>query len=52
MKLESFDDRSDGFKWLCRRQVNGKKHKVEMSIRAGSWFQQSKMTLEEFLKYT
>ena len=52
MKLESCDDRSDGFKWECRRRLNGKRHKVEMSIRAGSWFEQSKMTLEEILKYT
>ena len=46
------DDRSDGFKWQCGRRINSKRHKVEMSIRAGSWFAKSKMTMEEFLKYT
>ena len=51
MKLLNCDDRSDGFKWECRRRTNSKRHKVELSIRAGSWFEQSKMTLEEILKY-
>ena len=51
MKLVNCDDRSDGFKWECRRRTNSKRHKVELSIRAGSWFEQSKMTLEEILKY-
>ena len=39
-------------KWECRRRINSKRHKVEMSVRAGSWFAQSKMTLEEILEYT
>ena len=52
MKLVNCDDRSDGFKWECRRRTNSKRHEVEFSIRAGSWFEQSKMTLEEILKYS
>ena len=52
IKLVNCDDRSDGFKWECRRRINSKRHKVELSIRAGSWFEQSKMTLEEILKYS
>ena len=32
--------------------IDSKRHKVKMSIRSGSWFSQSKMTLEEILKYT
>lgn len=52
LKLVYCEDRSDGLKWECRRRVDGKRHKVEMSIRAGSWFAQSKMTLEEILKYS
>ena len=52
MKLVNCDDRSDGVKWECRRRTNSKRHKVELSIRAGSWFEQSKMTLEEILKYS
>ena len=52
MNRVNCDDRSDGFTWQCRRRINSKRHKVEMSIRAGSWFAHSKMTMEEFLKYT
>ena len=52
MSLTRCEDRSDGLKWECRRQVNGKKHRAEVSIRKGSWFDSSKMTLEEILKLT
>ena len=52
MKLVSCNDRSDGFKWECQLQMDGKRHKVETSIRKGSWFAQSNMTLGEVLKFT
>ena len=52
MSLTRCEDRSDGLKWECRKQVNGKRHKTEVSIRKGSWFDNSKMTLEENLKLT
>ncbi|XP_028412488.1 uncharacterized protein LOC114535323 [Dendronephthya gigantea] len=52
MKLIECDDRSDGYKWECRRQENGKRHKTEMSIRHGSWFDNSNMMLVEILKFT
>lgn len=39
-------------KWECRRQLNGKRHKVEKLLRSGSWFEHSNMTLEEILKFT
>ena len=52
MRLVECSDRSDGCKWECRRQVNGKRHKVECSIRKGSWFEGSNLTLEEILKLT
>ena len=52
MRLVECSDRSDGCKWECRRQVNGKRHKVEFSIRKGSWFEGSNLTLEEILKLT
>lgn len=51
MNLVHCDDRSDGLKWECRRRIDNKRHKTEISIRGGSWFEQSKMTLEEILKY-
>ena len=44
--------RSDLFKLECRRQEKGKRHKAEISIRKGSWFENSRMTLEEILKLT
>ena len=52
MSLTRCEDRSDGLKWECRKQVNGKKHRAEVSIRKGSWFDNSKMTLKEILKLT
>ena len=45
-------DRSDGYIWECRRQINGKRHRCERSIREGSWFENSNMTIEEVLKFT
>ena len=44
MSLARCDDQSDLFKWECRRQEKGKRHKTEISIRKGSWFEKSKMT--------
>ena len=52
MKLVECNDRSDGCKWECRKQLNSKRHKVELSIRKGSWFERSNLTLEEILKLT
>ena len=52
MKLVRCNDRSDEFKWEYRRQINNKRHKVENSIRSGSWFAKSNMTLEEILQFT
>lgn len=52
MKLVECQDRSDGYKWECRRQEAGKRHKTEVSIRQGSWFEKSNMTVEEILKLT
>ena len=52
MKLVIANDRSDGFKWECRRQINGKRHRVEMSIRKDSWFEKSNLTLVEIVKLT
>ena len=52
MKMVKCNDRSDGHKWECRRQEGGKRHKVELSIRSGSQFEKSNMSLEEVLKFT
>lgn len=36
MKLLSCNDQSDRFKWECQLHMNGKRNKVETSIRKGS----------------
>ena len=51
MKLVSCTDQSDGFKWECQIQIDGKIQKVETSIQKGSWFAQSNMTKEEVPKF-
>ena len=52
MKIVACNDRSDGLKWECRVQSSAKRHRTELSIRTGSWFAQSNMTLEGILKFT
>ena len=52
MKLVIANDRSDGLKWECRKQANGKQHKVETSVRKGSWFEKSNLMLKEIVKLT
>lgn len=52
MVLVKCEDRSDGFRWECRKQVSGQRHKFTVSIRKGSWFEESNLTIEEVLKYT
>ena len=46
------EDRSDGFRWECRKQSGNKRHKQTLSIWKGSWFEQSNVTLDEVLKIT
>jgi hypothetical protein len=43
MKLVIPNERSDSFKWECRRQMNRKQHRVEISIRKDSWFETSNL---------
>ena len=52
MVLVECTDRSDGYKWECRKRANNKRHKSTVSIRRGSWFEQSNLTLEEIIKFT
>jgi len=42
----------DGFRWRCRRMVAGNRCSGSRSIRHGSWFQRSKLTLQEVLFLT
>ena len=52
MKWAECMDRSDGYLWKCQKQLNGKRHRSEKSIREGSWFEKSNLTIEEVLKFT
>ena len=52
MKWDETGDRSDGYVWACRKQINGKRHRCERSIREGSWFEKANLTIEEVLKFT
>jgi transposase-like protein len=52
MKWTKTHDRSDGYKWECRRKIKKKQHKNESSIREKSWFEKSNMTIPEVLKLT
>ena len=38
MRFVICNDQADGCKWQCRKQIDGKLHMVEKSIRKGSWF--------------
>lgn len=52
MKWVARGNRSNGYVWECRKQINGKRHQCERSIREGSWFENANMTIEEVLKFT
>ena len=43
---------SDLYQWRCNHRGYGNKHDIRLSIRHGSWFSQSNMTLEEILEFT
>ena len=45
-------NRCDGFRWRCRRSVAGVKCHASTSIRHGSWFQLSNLTLAEIMVCT
>lgn len=51
MKLTPCVDRKDGLRWECRKYGN-KKHRTERSIRKGSWFDNSNLSLQETLTLT
>ena len=45
-------DRSGGYIWECRKQIGQKRHRTEKSIREGSWFEESNMSIEEMIKFS
>lgn len=52
MQLVEKKDGVDGFKWQCERAVNKKKHTVNRSVRKGSWFDASKLGMDDILIIT
>jgi len=49
MKWSVDSTHSEGFRWRCQRRVAGVKCNQSASIKVGTWFQQSKLTLQEIL---
>lgn len=47
MKLQTINYSSDGVAWQC----SNKKHS-DISLRKGSWFEKSNLTLEEIIELT
>jgi len=45
-------DRPEGFRWRCRKRVAGARCRGTASIRHGSWFQLSNLTLMEVMLLT
>ncbi len=51
MTLQPDKSTSDGYRWQCRRTVKGeRRHQRFRSVRCGSWFQKSNLTLAEILQ--
>lgn len=41
---------SDGHRWYCRSRKSAKKHEHKLSLRTGTFFEKSNMTLEEIIQ--
>lgn len=52
MELVEKKDSVDGFKWQCEKTVNKKKHTVNRSVRKGSWFEASRLGMDDILIIT
>ena len=52
MRLVVYDGVNDGYRWQCSAKVGGVRHDTSKSIRAGSWFSGSNMTLHEIVMVT
>lgn len=51
MSLTPRSDLSDGFQWACRK-YSAPSHQVRRSIRTGTWFAVSKMSMKDILLVT
>lgn len=43
---------NDGYIWVCKKTIDGKRHQVKKSVRADSWFFGSNLTLGEIIETT
>ncbi|KFM76320.1 hypothetical protein X975_13764, partial [Stegodyphus mimosarum] len=51
MRLIDRKDRSDGYEWICREKgVNA--HHCKRSVRKGTWFEESNMSMIEILMFS
>ncbi|GFQ79972.1 hypothetical protein TNCT_256651 [Trichonephila clavata] len=49
MKLVERHDISDSFEWRCKSKVKGQMHDVKKNVRKGSFFELSRMTMNDIL---
>lgn len=54
MRLVERKDRKDGYTWSCRKSAkNGvREHYIKRSVRKGSWFEESKLSIIDVLSFT
>ena len=52
MRLVEYKEGVDGYRWRCDWSKEGKRHVVNRSIRGGSWFERSKLGMDDILILT
>lgn len=52
MILSPFLRLEDGWMWRCQRNIMGKRHYIKRSVRKGSWFENSSLSLVKLLSMT
>ena len=52
MRLAEYKEGVDGYRWRCEWSKEGKRHVVNRSIRGGSWFERSKLGMDDILILT
>lgn len=52
MSLKTRQDRTDGFMWFCRKKGRENAHECTKSVRDGSWFSHSHLSIVQILKMT
>ena len=52
MQLKERDRRIDGYEWICKKQEKIGAHEISWSVRGGSWFEGSHLSLCDIMKLT